>query len=801
MMKTINMKFEQWKNKSRKYISYLNQGLEGKSKGALFALLFLLFGMNCKYDFVQRFVPPTDLFPAAPAATTFKIGGSAADANATGLVLQNNGEDDLEVTPGAVFTFAKAIPAGSTYNVTVKTLPPLVTTTSGACNISGGTGTANADVTDVSIECSCGSAVTYPWGTFKDRCNGTVEFKGVAGTFGGSEYEAQTIYYAKCSQGQTWNSTTNACDATASTIAYCGAADNSCNGGSTAGSLTSSAAYGSCNTLNTTPSNGFGTRTGWRVPTRNELKLLTLCTGGTTIPNNGASCAASANPAIDGLFPSTPASAAYWSSNSSTATNAWSVSFTDGNTTAVSKTTASRIRCVTNASNAYPAVVGRFRSIVSTPSGDAVYAAGYFEGIGTYSYGNNVSVTGLHATNNPVVVKYNSSGVAQWAKTFTSVPTNGNAGFYSVALDSSGNVYVVGNTGTAAGTYSFGNSISINALGAAFSAIMIKYDSNGTPLLAESPTGSTGGSYWRAVTVSGNDVYAAGGLAGGTPFVYGGYTVTGQNTGGTGVVIKYNASNFTASLGQLATNGGIGCCNYNGVAVDPSGNVYLTGMISISTVDFGNGLPTLTGDVVNDSGMVIKLNSAFVAQWAKNFFYQTYGVAVDSSGNVYVTTRAHNSARDFSGINYTGTSAANNAVLVKLNGTNGNGIWLRGNSTVTETGFAYADFYSKISIDSSDNIYVPGYAATVGNVNFGSGVVTGASGGWNALLVRYDTSGNNISTTIQSTATNSSMAAGIFIDSSGVVYISGFGTESIKYTVGTKTFSGKGTGENPAWWK
>ncbi|MCH2633222.1 MAG: SBBP repeat-containing protein, partial [Acidimicrobiales bacterium] len=74
-----------------------------------------------------------------------------------------------------------------------------------------------------------------------------------------------------------------------------------------------------------------------------------------------------------------------------------------------------------------------------------------------------------------------------------------------------------------------------------------------------------------------------------------------------------------------------------GVAVDGSGNVYVTGHFT-GTVDFGAGDVTSTGgyDV-----FVTKLNSSGVHQWTN-----TYGstqddtgneVAVDSSGNVHVT--------------------------------------------------------------------------------------------------------------------------------------------------------------------
>jgi hypothetical protein len=398
------------------------------------------------------------------------------------------------------------------------------------------------------------------------------------------------------------------------------------------------------------------------------------------------------------------------------------------------------------------------------------------------------------------LVKYNSSGVAQWAKTYTSAPANGGGDFYGVTLDSSGNVYVVGRTTSVAGTYNFGNSVSINALHGTdnTSAVIVKYDSSGTPQTANSPTGTNNDSFFNGVAVdSSNNIYVAGGIKGNVGFIFGGgYTATGSNSGGSAVVVKYNSS-LAASSGQVATNAGTGCCNYNGVAVDSGGNIYLVGMTSIATIDFGNGVPTITGTVPNDSGMVVKLNSSFVAQWAKVVIYQTVGVAVDSSSNVYVATRTDNNVRTFSGLNYTGTAAGGaNAVLLKLNGADGVGVWLRSNTTAT----AWTNFVS-VSVDSSNNIYATGWGYGTGNIDFGSGVVNGGSITWNAVLVKYDTAGTNLSTKIQTSASSDSWGFGVFANSSGV-YVSGYATDTKTFTFDTgKTFTGKATGENPYWIK
>jgi hypothetical protein len=81
---------------------------------------------------------------------TYTISGTITGLAASGLVLQDNGGDNLTVAAGATsFTFATPIPAGSTYAVTVFTQPAGET-----CSVSSGSGTANANVTNVAVACT-----------------------------------------------------------------------------------------------------------------------------------------------------------------------------------------------------------------------------------------------------------------------------------------------------------------------------------------------------------------------------------------------------------------------------------------------------------------------------------------------------------------------------------------------------------------------------------------------------------------------------------------------------------------------
>lgn len=154
-----------------------------------------------------------------------------------------------------------------------------------------------------------------------------------------------------------------------------------------------------------------------------------------------------------------------------------------------------------------------------------------------------------------------------------------------------------------------------------------------------------------------------------------------------------SASNYWVNV--LATDNVI---SGDGIDLDSSGNVYVVGDYSDSTLNNG-GLLTA------------KYNSAGNFQWGKVLYGlvngKGRGIGVDSNGNIY-SAGYSNSA-----------SASDDAILAKYNA---NGVlqWQRSLATAG----AIADNYYSIGFDSDNNIYVCGY----GN-NF------------NALIVKYNSAG------------------------------------------------------------
>lgn len=81
----------------------------------------------------------------------YTVRGTVSGLVGGGLVLQNNGGDDLIISTNGTFSFAKAVANGSSYSVTIKTLPPVLSQT---CTVVNGSGTINTSpATNVQVNC------------------------------------------------------------------------------------------------------------------------------------------------------------------------------------------------------------------------------------------------------------------------------------------------------------------------------------------------------------------------------------------------------------------------------------------------------------------------------------------------------------------------------------------------------------------------------------------------------------------------------------------------------------------------
>jgi hypothetical protein len=191
-----------------------------------------------------------------------------------------------------------------------------------------------------------------------------------------------------------------------------------------------------------------------------------------------------------------------------------------------------------------------------------------------------------------------------------------------------------------------------------------------------------------------------------------------------------------------------------GVAQDSLGNVFSLGQ----TTGSFPGQPNAGG---NDF-LLVKYDKYGNQVWVRVFgtagddrgMHQ--GVAVDSSGNIYVTGLTNSAFPTF-------VNAGGYDIVMAKYDTNGNQLWL------TQYGTAGDDVPYSIALDPAGVPYIVGYvvnSAFPGNVNHSG------AGGWDAFVVKFTTAGA-FSKALQFGAVGGQISRGIAIDNSGHVYVAG----------------------------
>jgi hypothetical protein len=376
-----------------------------------------------------------------------------------------------------------------------------------------------------------------------------------------------------------------------------------------------------------------------------------------------------------------------------------------------------------------------FESVSVAPD-SSVYAAGFINGTATFNFGNNVTATGSTGSS-VLLVKYNSSGMAQWARTIITIPS-GLSGFRSVSVAPDGSVYAAGFIyGTS--IYDFGNSVTATGPYAEMNVVLVKYNSSGTAQWAQTVTVGSRISDFNSVSVaSDGSVYAAGRIYGTGTYDFGNsVTATGPYAEMNVVLVKYNSSG-TAQWAQTVTVGS-SSSTFDGVSVGSDGSVYAAGYIyGTSTYEFGNSV-TAAGPYRFYNVLLVKYNSSGVAQWARtvtagssySFFHS---VSVASDGSVYAAGEIYGTGTYNFGNNVTaaGTYIDYSMVLLKYD-SSGTAQWAQ---TVT-VGSNTSEFNS-VSVASDDSVYAAGYIKGTSTYEFGNSVTTaGTYTGSNTLLVKY----------------------------------------------------------------
>jgi hypothetical protein len=228
-----------------------------------------------------------------------------------------------------------------------------------------------------------------------------------------------------------------------------------------------------------------------------------------------------------------------------------------------------------------------FKGISVDKTGN-VYAVGEVAGTGTFTFGPGVTAAGTcFNKSNVVLVKYNSGGTAQWARTVST--GSGESIFSSVAIDDAGYVYAAGRIyGTGTFTFSPGVAATGNS-GESDNAVLVKYSSNGIARWATAVSTDSGFSYFSGVSIdSFGNVYAAGAINDIRTYTFGpGVTATGTSIYpglNQAVLVKYNSGGTAQWARTLLSS--TSDSMFTDVSADTTANVYAAGMIC-ATGTFG----------------------------------------------------------------------------------------------------------------------------------------------------------------------------------------------------------------------
>jgi uncharacterized delta-60 repeat protein len=409
-----------------------------------------------------------------------------------------------------------------------------------------------------------------------------------------------------------------------------------------------------------------------------------------------------------------------------------------------------------------------------------VYVTGWSSGIGT----------GFDYT----TIKYDKDGNTKWVSRYNG-PGNGTDLATAIAVDDDGNVYI---TGTSAGSGTGGDYATI------------KYDKSGVQQWVQrfnGPVNSFDRASSLAVDNNGN-VYVTGFIT----------SVVLENSETDIATIKYNAAGVQQWAAIFNRSGRD---EASAIAVDASGNVYLTGLSGTAEEDPDNDYVTL------------KYNTAGVQQWVSIFvspgIEQSGGatdLVLDKAGNVYITGGLSFIGE---GINYTTIKYNNNGVQQWVAIYNGpgndfdkaNAIGIDQNGNVYVTGQSNIDNgadYATIKYNSAGvQKWVRRYNGPGGPFKGGNDVANAlavdaygnvhVTGGMTRLVTgedyatfKYDPNANRIwKKTYNGTGNGPDEAADITLDAQGNVYATGrsFGSGT-HYDYGTVKYDAAG---NSKWGK
>jgi hypothetical protein len=356
-----------------------------------------------------------------------------------------------------------------------------------------------------------------------------------------------------------------------------------------------------------------------------------------------------------------------------------------------------------------------------------VYLAGRSESTNNIAAGGHQNAN-AGGNNDAILVKFNSSGVRQWATYYGS---SGDDAAYACTAEANGNIYLTGstnsNTNIAFGGYQ--NTYGGNGNSDAF---LVKFNSSGVRQWA-TYYGGTGNEAGNScpVDASGN-VYLTSSTSS-TGMAFNGYQNTSSG-GNDALLVKFSSTGLrlwaTYYGGNLSETS-------RTCSVDGNGNVYIAGRTQSIT-----GIASVGHQNVYAGGLydvfLAKFDSNGALQWATYYggtdTEDVHGSAVDASGNVYITGYSSSTIGIASSGHQNAWAGGRDAFLVKFNSA-GIRQW------ATYYGDTNAEEGYYCTTDASDNIYLAGYTSSTINIASGGHQNTYGGGTKDAFLVKFNSAG------------------------------------------------------------
>ena len=409
---------------------------------------------------------------------------------------------------------------------------------------------------------------------------------------------------------------------------------------------------------------------------------------------------------------------------------------------------------------------------VATDAAGSVYVTGYYQSA-TIAFGATVLTNTNSGTRDMYLVKYDSAGSVVWA-----VGAGGTGDEYanSVAVDDSGNSYVIGSYNSA--TFIVGTTTLTNAGG--YDIFLVKYNAAGIVVWAKG-IGDTIDDEGRYVAVDAmGNVYITGGFTSST-LMFGSVVLTNMVANVSDIFLaKYSP---TGNVIWAKRAGGVGYDDAHALAIANTGNVYVVGYFYSPTFSFGATTLTNAGQ---DDMYIAKYDTMGNALWARSAGDTGYeyasGIAIDGFGDLVVTGGYNSHNISFGGT--TLTNLGNYDMYIAKYDTGGSVVWAK------SAGGTDVERPNAITIDGAGNSYVAGYFYSADMI---IGTTTLANSGVNGdvFVIKYDGSGSMIWAKGVGGSVDD-RANGAAVDAFNNVYVAGY-YESTTINFGTTTLTNAGS--------